>query len=329
VDKFLEAVEFQERNYDIIGSWMVRPNDKVMLGGNVPKESRVCRFCKKSHPEVSFSKDAHAVPESLGNKSILSAYECDPCNEKFGQGIENDLGNWSKPMRTLMRIRGKSGVPTLKKGSSGGWRVEYDNTSGLQITAYEDEPIFEIDEAAKSVVFTLRRDPYTPVAVHKALVKIGLTLLPEQEVPNFQHAIQWVCSDDRRPFMRGVPILRAFQPGPMPNDLLVASVFRRKAEVENVLYAFLVLAFGNEMYQVFLPSPERDSRMPSGTVSFTGFPMPSGLVSAYGPPLYESLTLDGSDVIRGEVIRPRMGYGALIETTPLVQGASAPSDGES
>jgi hypothetical protein len=58
----------------------------------------------------------------LGNKSVESTYECDACNEIFGKGIENDLGNWSKPMRTLARIRGKSGVPTIKKtGDAPGW----------------------------------------------------------------------------------------------------------------------------------------------------------------------------------------------------------------
>jgi len=44
----------------------------------------------------------------------------------FGDGIENDLGNWSKPMRSFAPVRGKSGVPTLKKGGHGpGRRIEY------------------------------------------------------------------------------------------------------------------------------------------------------------------------------------------------------------
>jgi len=51
----------------------------------------------------------------LVNKSLFTAYECDMCNDDFGKGIEQDLGNWSKPKRTMARIRGKSGVPTLNE----------------------------------------------------------------------------------------------------------------------------------------------------------------------------------------------------------------------
>lgn len=50
--------------------------------------------------------------------------------EKFASlGIENHLGDWTKPMRTLSRIKGRSGVPTFKKrGPDIGWRVEYSGT---------------------------------------------------------------------------------------------------------------------------------------------------------------------------------------------------------
>jgi hypothetical protein len=188
-----DAITFYETHYDILGSWLLRPGDKVMLGD---KKNRLCRFCGKRPPEVKFRKMAHAIPEALGNKSMESAYECDPCNEMFGQGIENDLGNWSKPMRTFARIRGKSGVPTLKKGSGApGWRIEYSN-NGFKISSYEDDPLYEIDEANKNITFKLKRDPYTPVAVLKAFMRIGLALLPDDEVENFPHLIAWVRDTD-------------------------------------------------------------------------------------------------------------------------------------
>src|SRR6202043_395315 len=84
--------------------------------------------------------------------------ECDACNEMFGRGIENDLGNWSKPMRTMARIRGKTGVPTIKKkgGSAPGWRIEYSGT-GFVGTSYEDDPPYDLDEANKKITFKLQR----------------------------------------------------------------------------------------------------------------------------------------------------------------------------
>jgi len=59
--------------------------------GEKDRTKRVCRYCNKSKPEVSFKKVAHSISEALGNKKIITNDECDTCNEKFGKGIENDL----------------------------------------------------------------------------------------------------------------------------------------------------------------------------------------------------------------------------------------------
>ena len=98
-------IEFFAKNYDFVFQKIFTPEDKLILGD---KENRVCRFCRLAKPDVSFRKRAHALPESIGNKSIFSFYECDDCNEYFGQTIENDFANWSLPYRSIMRIRGKS-----------------------------------------------------------------------------------------------------------------------------------------------------------------------------------------------------------------------------
>lgn len=172
-----EPLKFYENHYDIVGKWFLRSGQKKVVLGD--KENRRCRFCGKTSPEVSFRKVAHAIPELIGNKSIVSNYECDTCNEEFGRGIENDLGNWSKPTRTLVRIQGKNGVPTIKKGGDKSWRIEFDQ-SILNVTAYEDDPIFDIDEEKNTINFKLRRDAYTPVGVLKAFMKIGVTFIKRQ-----------------------------------------------------------------------------------------------------------------------------------------------------
>ena len=39
------------------------------------------RFCGQQVPIVSFNNTAHAISESLGNKSVICREECDNCNE--------------------------------------------------------------------------------------------------------------------------------------------------------------------------------------------------------------------------------------------------------
>ena len=94
-----EALQFYDQHYDFIVQYMLKsPGKDIFLP---TAEQNACRFCKKKSPEVTFKLKAHAIPELLGNQTLFSTYDCNSCNQCFGQGIENDLGNWSKPIRNL------------------------------------------------------------------------------------------------------------------------------------------------------------------------------------------------------------------------------------
>lgn len=305
-----DAIRFYDQSYDMLRSWFLKPGEKQTLGN---KEDRVCRFCGLKKPAVSFRKDAHAISEMLGNKSLFTAYECDVCNGEFGSGIEQDLGNWSKPMRTMSRIRGKSGVPTLKRGGDTGWRIEYNDSGGFDITDYEADPVLALDEASKSVRFRLKREPYTPVGVMKAFVKMGLTLLPDEEVPNFKHALAWIKDKNHnRKFANRLPVFYTFQPGPMPNDLIAAFILRRKPDVAGLPYAFFILGYGNEVFQFVLPS-EKDKDIDNKTISFMPFPNPGSLDPQRFPLVGRAvISLAATDVVKGETFDITMGFDDIV-----------------
>ena len=305
--KIVEAADFYDQHYDPLGL-LIRPGIKLLVEA---KENQACRFCGKSRPEVSFRHQAHAIPESLGNKSLFTTYECDSCNKFFGGGIEDDLGKWSKPNRTFSGICGKNGIPTLKRGGpEPGWRIEYDNSTGFQVKQYENDPIFVVDEEKKQVRFELKRDAYTPVAVLKAFIKIGLTLMPPEELPHFSEALAWIREPDHtKSPVEKWPVRRTFQPGPMPNDLIVVFLLRRKISVTGIPYAFLVLGYGNEVFQVPLLSPKQDSAIYGRELTFPAFPTPGGPNPAlYGEACSASLDLCGREVLRGEKTSIVMGF---------------------
>lgn len=294
-----KAAAFYDERYAGTQPFFLKPGTKLALGD---PQNRLCRFCGLGEPNATFKLEAHAIPEALGNKSLTTNYECDQCNHLFGSGIENDLGNWSKPTRTFARIRGKSGVPTLKKGGPNpGWRIEYGST-GLHITQYGDDPILEVDEEKKIITFHLKRDAYTPVAVLKAFVKIGLTLMPANEMPNFEEALAWIRDKDHsRGLVNEFPLIRTFQQGPMPNDLIFAMLMRRRYGVTGMPYAFLVLSFGNEVFQVFLPTPKQDAQIDRQKLTFPAFPTPDGPdPTKYGKPSVKLVDLTGREIVRGE-----------------------------
>ena len=179
-----EAMDFYAAHYCLSEPIKLVAGEKRKFLGT-KKTPRACRFCSRVEPEVTFRHDAHALPVSFGNSVLFSNYECDACNHLFGEGIENQLANWTKPMRTISRIKGRRGVPTFKKGGDDeGWRLECSD-NGFQVREYEDDPFFVIDREKNQVRFDLQRDTYTPVAVLKGLVKIGLTLLPDCLHPSY------------------------------------------------------------------------------------------------------------------------------------------------
>ena len=309
----IEACDFYDKHYAGAEPIFLEPGVKLMLGN--PAHPRHCRFCSRDEPEVTFRDEAHALPAAFGNTGLFSHYECDECNHLFGEGIENHLGNWTKPLRTLSRIKGRNGVPTIKKpGKDKGWRVEFDG-SGFVLSEYEDEPFFQVDEEAKQLRFELHRDTYIPVAVLKGLVKIGLTLLPDAEVPNFKETYAWIRDPDHtRNFVSEFPIFRTFVPGPVRNDLIVLMLMRRRAAVDSVPYAFFTMAYGNEIFQVFLPSIEKDRCIDGRRLNMPAFPNPGSLDSAiYGRPRLKVEDLAGREPVRGDKVPAVIRFDRISE----------------
>ena len=310
------AAEFYDKHYAGAEPIYLKPGKKRTLGSAA--HPRHCRFCGKDEPEVTFKHEAHALPAAFGNTGLFSNYECDACNHLFGRGIENHLGNWTKPMRTLSRIKGRSGVPTIKKpGPKKGWRVEYSDT-GFQLKQYQDEPFFEVDEEAKQLRFELHRDAYVPVAALKGLVKIGLTLIPHEETQHFRETFDWLRDTDHsRNFVAEFPVFRTFIPGPMPNDLIVLILMRRRAGIDTVPYAFFTLAYGNHVLQVFLPSISQDKCINGKPLSLPAFPTPGASDPArYGQPRVIVERLTGRQPVKGDKVPVIFGFDHIAKTKP-------------
>ena len=297
----LKRKQFYERNYVYLKtpSYLRPDTPKIVLGD---RENRVCRFCDQSEPEVSFQSKAHAICECLGNKSLFTEYECDGCNQRFGRIFENDLGNWSIVTRALAGIRGKKRIPVVKEsGSQSGLRVTR-NSEGLVYTESGDASIVILDEENKRVRFNAKRYTYTPTAVLKAFVKIGLTLLPDDEVENFSETISWIRNVDHSTgFFRKCPVIDTFVPGPSWGQLIITRLLRRKPHSNDVPYIFLVLGFANHLFQVWLPCRSRDELIWNKTLDLPPF-MPIKLPNSnlYGDPVKRIIDLNGHEAVSGE-----------------------------
>lgn len=308
---YLETcLRFYREHYACCGR-ILKPGEKKFLGD---KNSRICRFCGKTCPQVTFRKNAHALPESVGNKSLFTYYECDSCNQMFGDGIENDFGNWSKPFRTSNRIDGKGGVPTIK--SADGGRLE-GTPHSLDLKHKAGDAWFVHDEENQQLTLKLARDSYTPVAVLKAFVRMGLTVLPELEMPNFQTAIAWIQDKDHsKGHLVGSMMNQTTIEGNPPSGVIELMIFRRLRDEMDVPYASFFLGFGNETYQVFLPSPERDGHLHGREIDLVGFCGAFERSRRDAAVHREPLDLTGTSIIKNDVKSITMRYVERTLITP-------------
>jgi hypothetical protein len=65
-----------------------------------------CRYCGETNP-ASFRMTAHAFPEALGNKWVISRDECDACNQVFSK-YDDAIAKAVSSFLTLGGVKGKS-----------------------------------------------------------------------------------------------------------------------------------------------------------------------------------------------------------------------------
>lgn len=253
-------------NYTMIADFNL--TEKEFLGS---KENRKCRFCGRSEPDVKFRKIAHAIPESIENINLFSNYECDECNKKFGDTIESDFSNYLFPGRIASCILGKKGTITYKFNDNN--RIDVQNGNWNIITDGSVKLVEEIDD--HTLQFNLRRQPYVPINVYKALVKMAITVMPESEIEYFDETIQWLQNE--KPTIEdcfGQCVISRFFPGVERFPFIKASLFKRKNDSEiTPAYQFL-LYFSNYYFQIVVPCFKKDVHLDGKTFSFRVFPTP-------------------------------------------------------
>lgn len=268
-------LSFYNEHYDIIFRHMWHHGERMTLEN---ERNKCCRFCQNCPPDVTFRNKAHAVPESLGNKGLISSYECDACNDLFGRTIENDLGEWALPMRTFTLIPGKNGIPKIKVGKDKNELIINCADKTINVRCHKGNQTVKVDESENLLVFRVPRGPYRPASVYKAFVKIALSLLPEDEIFAFRETLAWIRETECSTKMNmDQCFIQTEVYGPPHNDSLFAQILRRKTDCESVPYAFLIIAFGNFVFQVLIPSVEKDTCLRGSTINFPPFPTNGGI----------------------------------------------------
>ena len=160
-------------------------------------EERICRFCGKKVPEVSFiSNRSHAISEFLGNKRIFCLEECKACNSRFGSTIEQEFSWMLSSALTLFLVKGKRGY---RKTVGKNFVIEpFVINNGKEFyfkyEARENHSIPEIDGYKQFDATSIK---YIPQDVYKCLCKYVISLIDSKYLLYFQDTIKWINSPTR------------------------------------------------------------------------------------------------------------------------------------
>ena len=179
-------------------------NKKVILG---EKTGQQCRFCNRDST-TTFKMKAHVIPEFMGNKVLMSNFECDECNSIFSK-YETALSDYGGIMNTLSLLKGKKGVPKFKSKNEK-LRVKFNsNENQLNVKAMAmNVPLgtarkdwaqyvkdFKISEDNKTITFKTNKPTYIPRHVLNALVKIGFSFLHPTNLFKFEKTRKWLINE--------------------------------------------------------------------------------------------------------------------------------------
>ncbi len=145
-----------------------------------------CRFCGKIKSETDFQKDAHAVSVCVGNETLLTKYECDDCNEKFGTE-EEQIAKLFHLYKSVRAIKKRNGMPAKYghkvdiRNSQNGYYVYTDEFHDK----YQKITMTQMSENSAKIDFT--SDIVVNLqSVYRCLIKYSLSVVPESMIAGME-----------------------------------------------------------------------------------------------------------------------------------------------
>ena len=244
-----------------------------------PRKLRVCRFCGTTYnKDEKFRSDAHLIPGLLGNKFLYSDFECDKCNFLFGK-YESNLADFLGAIRAMNVSNARTGTVKFKSPDKS-FIVMKDKEAPLdqpklRIESHElQNDHFTLDAKKNKVTFHTKRASYIPHQVFKSLLKIGLSVLPEEDIADYEIALAMLRSQKKNeetdnPLYK----LNMYQHKGPPFPIPMALVFEKKDKQALVPMHIVAIMFYNYTYQLILPFNKQDSWMYNGkTITVPNMP---------------------------------------------------------
>lgn len=227
-----------------------------------------CRFCRtKDQSAFGGRTNAHTFPEALGNKFLFSLDECRSCNEKFSV-YEDALCKAAGPFLSLGGVPGKRGVRQTGRSNSGSVIKHRYEDGRRHINVISQESIMEnmagIDSRTGDVrlLIPIQGDKFVPLYAYKALSKIAISLLPEDELHKFGRTIESLQSRDMTPAIGPLKVGFSYSHVGNAPPTLAGMLLRRREKDAPIPYVIAIFVAGSVCFQIWLRSDDQDNQVP-------------------------------------------------------------------
>lgn len=262
---------------------------KTYLGEN----KKTCRFCLQSNPIVKFRTDAHAIPQFIGNKNLLSNFECDNCNALFSK-YETAFSNYLGIARSFTYNKlSKNKFPRFINKKSG-LEINFKDNR-IQLSTINENKTLNIDYSAKTLEIHTERPSYIPLFITKLLIKIGYSMLDESDLVNFEKTRKFITENHNNEIYKDLGILSIsgyFIPGNVIYTKPLCILLTKKEINIELPTKIVVFNFYNYCFQIMLPFSDLDKNLIGKTINYPFFPLliDSNYFKEHGN--YETFTLN-------------------------------------
>ncbi len=273
---------------------------------------RHCRFCRTVEGHLrpdgqvaKFSKDAHALPEAIGNKYLLSTEECDACN-LHGSRLESDFTQLVAALRPFSGIEGKDGPVKYRFGTSRSFVAATRDAGKMEIQKFEGDESLRLRRVPDGIAYAIKMGRYRPVNAVRCLARMAFSLLPSGLLDDFEHLRRWIQEEETF-----TPrFFAAHIPGPR-QKLVEADIFA--TELGGVEALQFMLVYGSEAFCFVLPDATWNQETPA---------IPP-MLSPHAPHVVEWEQL----VVRPDE-RAEQRFELVEVRVPALMGVALPSDGD-
>lgn len=314
-EEVLEQMNLIENNYNILFTNFNKLTEECNIGRN---QNKVCRFCGRNEVETTFDTVAHAIPECLGNKQIICLDECDNCNQDFANNIEDHLAAITLPYRVINMIEGKKKIPSYQTQSQKAKiNIEDAENRFLKIIAREDSGFASLDEKNNNIRIEYDLPSHVPSAAYKTLVKMALSIMTNEEINYFKILNSWIQEKDHsKTLMNQLKVIMTFVPGINPFKQTTVFLLKRHSKIEKYPEYMFILAFGNIMYQIVIPS-DIEIQQKSSTKTILKFLTPFEIDWKLGKPTHRILDWSQNTILKSYKQYMGFSYDQIIKLDPI------------